>query len=107
MAPAKVIVLASLLWMGGCSTLATKEAVVGCQVADGATTLYALAHGATELNPIPVPAILAFKVFVVVWALRHSKEEWEAESKTARAAIAAAGCIPAVNNVVVISKLPK
>src|SRR5439155_3878225 len=36
----------------GCSTLASKGAVVGCQAADAGTTLYALDAGARELNPI-------------------------------------------------------
>ena len=36
----------------GCSTLASKGAVVGCQAADTGTTLYALDAGARELNPV-------------------------------------------------------
>jgi hypothetical protein len=100
-------ILLSIILNNGCTILATKEAVIGCQVADGATTLYAIHHGAMELSPIPVPAILAFKVFIIVWALQYSKEEWEREDKASRAVIAAAGCVPAASNLNVIRTLPK
>jgi uncharacterized membrane protein len=73
-----------------------------------ATTLYAVHHlGAVELNPIPVPILLAFKVFIIVWTLKHTKEEWEQENEGARAVIAVAGCAPAVNNLNVIRSLKK
>jgi hypothetical protein len=38
--------------LGGCSVLASKEAVVGCQAADTVTTLHALDLGAREANPV-------------------------------------------------------
>ena len=48
----RLIAIAPLSVLLGCSTLASKEAVVGCQAADAGTTLYALDAGARELNPI-------------------------------------------------------
>lgn len=94
-------------FFGGCSTLAEKEVVVGCQTADAVTTIYAMHHGAVELNPIPFPLLMALKVFIIVWALKHTEEEWEKEDKGARAVIAVAGCAPAVNNLNVIRSLKK
>jgi len=78
---------------------------VGCQVADAATTMYALHTGAIELNPIPIPVLLALKVFIIVWALDHTKEQWETESEGARATIALAGCLPAASNLNVIRQM--
>jgi uncharacterized protein DUF5658 len=48
----RLIAIASFSMLLGCSTLASKEAVVGCQAGDAGTTVYAMEHGARELNPI-------------------------------------------------------
>ena len=41
-----------LLLLSGCTVLADKRTVAGCQLADGYTTKRALDAGATEANPI-------------------------------------------------------
>jgi len=48
----------------GCAVLGSKEAAAGCQVADVATTHYALHHNpnAVEQNGIPVPALDVIKL---------------------------------------------
>jgi len=46
------LALGSACLLGGCAALASKEAVVGCQAADAATTLYAVDRGAREANPL-------------------------------------------------------
>lgn len=86
-----LLVLAAL---AGCSVLATKEAAIGCQVADIATTYRALHLNALayETNPIPIPLLLAIKVAIIVWVWGH--DSWEKESEGARAAIAVIGCAP-------------
>jgi hypothetical protein len=48
----RLIAIAPLFVLLGCSTLASKGAVVGCQAADAGTTLHAMELGARELNPI-------------------------------------------------------
>lgn len=83
-----------LVALSGCAMLATKEAVIGCQAADVATTyralhLNTLAH---ETNPIPLPILLALKIAIIVWVWRH--EGWNEESEGARAAITVIGCAP-------------
>lgn len=81
----------------GCSTLATKEVAIGCQVADIVTTYRALHMGAVELNPIPIPLLLAIKLGLIVWIWKS--ETWDKESKVTRSAVSLLGCIPAINNI--------
>jgi Domain of unknown function (DUF5658) len=50
--PLSALVLTGTFLLGGCAVLASKEAVVGCQVADTVTTLHALDLGASEANPV-------------------------------------------------------
>ncbi len=44
--------LAAACLLAGCNTLASREAVVGCQAADTVTTLHGLSAGAREANPL-------------------------------------------------------
>lgn len=47
-----LLALACLLPAGGCAVLETPGAVVACQAADTATTLYAVSIGGREANPV-------------------------------------------------------
>ena len=46
------LVLPIIFILAGCSTLASKEATIGCQAADTLTTVYGVTHGALEANPL-------------------------------------------------------
>lgn len=96
------LLFALLLWLvavtgAGCSLLATKEAAIGCQVADIATTYRALRLNplAYEANPIPIPALLAIKVALIIWIWRS---DWEKEAKGTRAVVSLIGCAPIPGN---------
>ena len=47
-----LLAVACTLPMAGCGVLETKGALVACQAADTATTLYAVSIGAREANPV-------------------------------------------------------
>lgn len=87
-----------LLALSACSMLATKEAAIGCQVSDIATSYRALHLNslAYEANPIPIPILLALKVAIIVWVWRH--DHWDQESEGGRAAITVIGCAPIPGN---------
>lgn len=90
----KSLILSLVLLLNGCSVLATKEAAIGCQVADIATTYRALHLNslAYETNPIPIPILLAVKIAIIAWIWRH--DSWESESEGGRAALTMIGCAP-------------
>lgn len=90
-----LLVLAAL---GGCSMLATREAAIGCQVADIATTYRALhlSAAAYEANPIPLPILLAVKIAIIVWVWTY--DDWNKEPEGARATLAVVGCLPVPGN---------
>ena len=56
----RALAVASLGLLSGCSTLASKGAVVGCQAADASTTLHAMELGARERNPVVAALLNAF-----------------------------------------------
>jgi len=74
-------ILAVLMVLSGCAAIASKEAVIGCQAADAATTLHATSLGAEELNPFvgwllgfgPM-ALIAAKAGVTLLVLHHHAE---------------------------------
>ncbi len=102
-------VLVAMLFLSECETLASKEAAAGCQVADIASTRYALHHNpnAYEQNSIPVPALDIIKLAlaaVIKWGI--SDEEWNSSSRGLRIFITAVGCGPALTNIHVARQKP-
>jgi hypothetical protein len=105
----RLLVLALAVWLGACETLASKDAAAGCQVADVASTHYALHHNptATEQNPIPVPALDVIKLALasyIKWGV--SDEDWNAAWPPLRIFIAAVGCGAAASNIHVARQKP-
>lgn len=94
-----------VLLLSGCAVLGDRRVAAGCQVADGITTYVALKKGAVEANPIlsgmSPTAILVLKLAFAYWLWTHFDQPTETE-QAALAAVAAVGCVPAVNNVRVI-----
>lgn len=89
-----LLVLAAL---AGCSMLATKEVAIGCQAADIVTTYRALHLNslAYETNAIPLPALLALKIALMIYIWRS---DWEKQPEGPRAAVAVIGCAPVPGN---------
>ena len=102
-------VLILLLFLSGCSLLASREATVACQTADTVTTVVALkSASAHEANPIMAGVIknLGLPGFVLVkalilWAMLAYHDNI---NETARAAINVATCGVAASNVAVIAQ---
>jgi hypothetical protein len=97
------------LLLTGCSTLGSKDAAAGCQIADVASTHYALHHNpaASEQNPIPVPALDVLKLALaayIKWGV--SDEDWDNSWIGVRVFITALGCGAAVSNVRVARERP-
>lgn len=91
-----------LLLLSGCSTLGSKDAAAGCQIADVASTHYALHHNpnASEQNPIPVPALDVLKVAMasyIKWGI--DDKTWNDSWIGLRIFITAVGCGAAINNI--------
>jgi hypothetical protein len=95
-----------LLALCGCAgfwePLGTKEAAIGCQVADLGSTYYALHHNpnASEQNPVPVNALAGLKVAFgsyIKWGI--SDEDWYSSWLPIRVFITAVGCGAAMNNI--------
>lgn len=86
------------LLLCGCSTLATREAAIGCQAADIATTYRALHMNpnAYETSQVPLNALVVIKLalitFIALW------KEWDEASEDIRAAITIIGCAPVPGN---------
>lgn len=96
------ILLSIILTSSGCTILASKDAAAGCQIADVASTHYALHHNtnASEQNTIPVPALDIIKLALaayIKWGV--SDEEWNAAHPAVRSFITIIGCGAAVNNI--------
>jgi hypothetical protein len=107
----KSCAVALALALSGCSTLASRGAVVGCQAADTGTTLHALSLGAKERNPVVrslldnfgTEGFIAAKIGVTLLIL-HS---YPALSMDLLATIDGITCAAAVNNALVARKIPE
>jgi hypothetical protein len=65
---------ALIVILNGCAILASKESLIACQVADAGTTIYAVNHGAQELNPIGaknINMLLLLKAAFTWWAYNN------------------------------------
>jgi hypothetical protein len=95
----------------GCTTLASKPAVIGCQAADTATTVEGLDRGGRELNPIVagiiavggMPAFVATKIGVTAVIVHYHSEI----STGVLAAADVVTCGVAAHNAYVLNKLPR
>lgn len=105
--------MAFALLLGGCASfwesLGSKNAVAGCQVADVASTHYALHHnpGASEQNPMPVPALDVIKIALaayIKWGI--DDDTWTAMWLPARIFVTSLGCGAAINNLHVARERP-
>jgi len=90
----------------GCAALAGREATVTCQVADTATSVYAVKHGAVErglfLNGASAGYILGFGIFWMgVKLLLHDHVD-----ETNRAILNGVACAAGAYNFTVIQRLP-
>lgn len=73
------------LALSGCAQFAEREAVIGCQVADTATTVIAVNSGAVEANPIMAGILnsmgwmgfLVFKAAITLFLLDQADKEPE------------------------------
>ncbi len=92
----KKSLLALSFLLSGCATVASKEATVACQVADGASTIYALRHGAVEANPVmskviaglgPV-GLVAVKLVAAYVLINFVSEELRAPANLVTCAVA-------------------
>lgn len=96
------LIIAVAVSCAGCEALASKNAVAGCQVADIASTHYALHHNPAleEQNPIPVPILDVLKLALaayIKWGI--SDADWEASPQGVRIFVTALGCGAAISNV--------
>ena len=101
--------LTLVLTCSSCATLSSREAAAGCQVADIASTHYALHHNpnAFEQNPMPVPLLDAIKLALaayIQWGI--SKEDWEGSWSGLRAFFTVLGCGAAISNIRVGNQKP-
>ena len=111
----KKLLLVLPITLTGCATtlnvLGDRRTAAACQVADGATTYYALTHGAVESNSIlaglGAPGILAFKLIMafVIYKLLPPPDKATKGDKVLTAGVTLFGCVPAVNNIRVIGQL--
>lgn len=94
-----------------CAVLSDRRVAAGCQVADGATTFYALTHGATEGNALisgfSPPAILAFKLAFAyfIWKVFPPEDKMTTGEKVGAGALTIIGCAPVPGNIKVIRGL--
>lgn len=98
-----------LLVLPGCAALGSKDAAAGCQVADVASTHYALHHNpnSSEQNDIPVPVLDVIKLALasyIKWGI--SDEDWNNSWIGVRIFITAVGCGAAVSNIRVARERP-
>lgn len=75
---------------------------MACQAADVATTWYAIAHGAVEMNPLGIGFIIVMKAVAVVGRYKYDKEINE---QGAGITLNVVSCLPVVNNLNVIKEL--
>lgn len=102
------LILAVLL-LSGCAVLGDRRTAAACQLADGATTHYALKHGATEANPFfknaspnAVLFIKAIYAALVYWAFPENPSKGQ---RLALGTISVLGCGAAVHNYGVIRRM--
>ena len=97
--------------LSGCTLLATKEALVGCQTADTVTTLDGISQGAREANPIVAwimeksgtPGFIAVKAGVTLLVLHH----YAAVSSDLMALVNGLTCAVAAHNMRVAGELSR
>ena len=97
----RIIILILTLWCSGCYTLASRDMAAGCQVADVASTAYALHHNpnAEELNPaFPVNILYLIKLALAAY-IKWGDNHWEEAPVGVRAFVSVVGCGAAINNV--------
>jgi hypothetical protein len=97
------IVLLFALWCSGCQALASRDVAAGCQVADVASTAYALHHNpnASEQNSVfPVNLLYVIKLALAAY-IKWGNNGWEEAPVGVRAFVSVVGCGPAINNVMV------
>jgi hypothetical protein len=97
--------IALIIQCAGCETLASRDMAAGCQVADIASTHYALHHNpdATEQNAIPVPVLDLIKLALAAY-IKWGDNHWEDAPQGVRIFVTAVGCGAAVNNIHVAGK---
>ena len=106
-----LLALIVVLALNGCAVLADKRTAAACQIADGATTYYALTHGAVEANPLlsgfSPGAILFLKLGLAYWIYTHFRDYDVSSSgeKATIGALTAIGCLPVPGNLKVIRSL--
>lgn len=86
--------------LSSCSTLASREAAAGCQVADVASTEYAVHHNpnAYETNTaVPFNALMIFKLLFAGFIMWY--KEWDEIPEGARAFVTVLGCYPVPGNI--------
>jgi hypothetical protein len=91
--------------------LGDKRVAAGCQVADGATTYYALKHGAVETNgllsSLSGGQILALKIIfaIALLYLLPDAEQATNDDKFLIGTLSLVGCLPAGSNLKLIGEL--
>lgn len=100
---AALLAAAAALGLGitsSCSILQSKEVAIGCQAADGATTIYAKHLGAIEENPfIPNNNVLVALKALLIWLIAS---QWDDMTEFGHEAIVVISCAPVANNLNVI-----
>lgn len=87
--------------LAGCETLASRDMAAGCQVADVASTEYALHRGGVEQNQaFPINVLLALKLALASY-IKWGDNHWEEAPVGLRVFVSAVGCGAAANNVYV------
>lgn len=107
----RALIACAALLLSGCTLLATKEALVGCQTADTVTTLEGISQGAREANPIVAwileksgaPGFVAVKAGVTLLVLHH----YGAISGDLMAVVNGLTCAAAAHNLRVAEKLSR
>lgn len=96
--------LAIVLILQGCTALADKRTVAGCQLADGYTTKRALDRGATEANPIlsdmsgnQIMGLKALFAALLLWVMPET-EDMDKGELFLYSALSVIGCGAAVHN---------
>ena len=100
------VILLAAIFLCGCSTIASKEAIIGCQAADTLTTVHGVTHPAPQANPLMagiinsfgIAGFVAFKAALTYFLVtRHDDIP-----VTALATVNVITCGAAVNNLLVI-----
>lgn len=104
-------ILMLAIFLPGCTVLSDRRVAAGCQVVDGATTYYALTHGAVESNSVisgfsPAGILFLKLVFAyVIYKVLPDQERASSGDKFMAGAITVIGCAPVPNNLKVIRGL--